>query len=52
MPIVADLPEELKKLTRRQYLNIDQTRLETDISKLTNIIDNKSGIKRRSQKMR
>ena len=49
MPAEADLPEELKKLTRRQYLNIDQTRFENDILQLVRVIDKKLGIIRNTK---
>lgn len=46
MPADADLPDELKKLAHRQFLNIDQTRFETDTLKLVHIIDKRLGIVR------
>jgi hypothetical protein len=46
MPTESELPDDLKKLTRRQYLNIDQTRFETDILKLVSAIDKRLEIQR------
>ncbi|MEO6723014.1 MAG: toll/interleukin-1 receptor domain-containing protein [Ferruginibacter sp.] len=46
MPTEEELPEDLVKLSHRQFLNIDQTRFETDILKLVKIIDGRLGIKR------
>ncbi len=47
MPSESELPDELKKLIRRQFLNIDQTRFETDTMKLVQIIDKKLDIQRK-----
>lgn len=46
MPTAEELPGSLKKLSTRQYLNIDQTRFETDSLKLRDIIDRRLGINR------
>ena len=41
MPDSEDMPQELKRLARRQCLNIEQTRFQTDVDKLVQIIDKK-----------
>lgn len=46
IPNETDLPDALKKLTRRQSLNIDQTRFENDVLKLVNVLDKRFGIDR------
>ncbi|MEO5996901.1 MAG: toll/interleukin-1 receptor domain-containing protein [Chitinophagaceae bacterium] len=46
MPSEEELPEDLAKLTHRQFLDIDQTRFDTDILKLVRIIDKRLGIER------
>ncbi len=46
MPTEIELPDDLKNLIRRQYLNIDQTRFEIDIRKLVQIIDKRLNIQR------
>lgn len=48
MPNEPDLPTELKKLTRRQSLNIDQIKFENDVRKLVDIIDRRLNIQRKS----
>jgi hypothetical protein len=49
MPTKTELPDDLKKLTGKQYLNIDQTRFETDTMKLVQIIDKRLGIERKGK---
>jgi hypothetical protein len=46
MPVENELPDELKALSKMQYLNMDQTRFEYDTSQLVKIIDEKLNIKR------
>lgn len=46
MPNESELPIELKKLTRRQSLNIDQIKFENDVRKLVDIIDRRLGMQR------
>jgi hypothetical protein len=46
MPNESELPEELKKITKKQCLNIDQTKFESDILNLKIIMDKKLGIQR------
>jgi len=47
MPNESELPNDLKKLTSRQSLNIDQTKFDTDIKKLIEVIDKRLGIQRK-----
>lgn len=47
MPKESELPDELKSLTRRQSIDIDQARFETDTMKLVQTIDKQLGVKRK-----
>ncbi len=46
MPDPSELPDDLKKLSRRQSLDIHQTWFESDILKLVDIIDKRLDIQR------
>ena len=46
MPLSKELPDELKALSKKQYLNIDQTRFESDILQLVRVMDEKLKIER------